>query len=318
MNPVGTGARGHGGTEVSGTGAPGHGGAEEPTRTDGLLLVDKPAGPTSHDVVAAVRRSLGERRVGHAGTLDPAATGLLVVLAGRATRLARFVALLPKRYRGTVRFGWETSSDDATGEALERDAAWRERSDAEVAAAVAAVAARPTQLPPRVSAKKVAGQRAYARARRGEPVELAEVPVEIHALTVETPLDRATGELVLDVRCGAGTYVRSIARDLGRALGSRAHLGALRRLEIGPWKAEDALPLTALAERPALRPLEEAVAHLPALEVGPEQAEAVGHGRKIEAPARHEGPVAVLGEGRLLAVVEWREGLYAPLVVLAP
>ena len=284
---------------------------------DGLLLIDKPSGPTSHDVVAAVRRSLGERRVGHAGTLDPAATGLLVVLAGRATRLARFVAMLPKRYRGTVRFGWETSSDDATGEPLERDEGWRGRSDGEVAAAVAAVAARPLQLPPRVSAKKVGGRRAYARARRGEPVELAEVPVAIYALTAEAPLDRATGELVLDVRCGAGTYVRAIARDLGRALGSRAHLGALRRLEIGPWQADDALPLSALAERPALRPIEEAVRHLPALEVGPDQVEAVGHGRKIASAARHEGPVAVFGAGRLLAVSEWREGLYAPLVVLS-
>ena len=284
---------------------------------DGFLLVDKPAGPTSHDVVAAVRRSLGERRVGHAGTLDPAATGLLVVLAGRATRLAQFVALLPKWYRGTVRFGCETSSDDATGEPLERDAGWRERSDAEIAAAVAAVAARPTQVPPRVSAKKVAGERAYARARRGEDVQLVAVPVTIHDMGVTVPLDRGTGDLVLDVRCGAGTYVRSIARDLGRELGSRAHLASLRRLGIGSWRVEDALPLASLErERPALRPLDEAVRHLPTLDVGPDNAAAIGHGRKIEEAARLVGPVAVFGTGRLLAVAEWREGTYAPLVVL--
>ena len=285
---------------------------------DGLLLMDKPAGPTSHDVVAAVRRALGERRVGHAGTLDPAATGLLVVLAGRATRLARFVALLDKRYRGTVRFGWETDTDDATGEPLERDDGWRERSDAEVAGAVAAVAAGPTQVPPRVSAKKVAGERAYALARRGADVALAPVPVAIHEIVVVAPLDRGTGELVIDVRCGAGTYVRAIARDLGRALGSRAHLASLRRVGIGPWRVEDALPLASLEQgRPALRPLDEAVRHLPSLDVGPADAEAIGHGRKLGDAARLEGPVAVFGAGRLLAVAEWQEGRYAPLVVLA-
>ena len=296
---------------LAGTGAQGHGG------TDGLLLVDKPAGPTSHDVVAAVRRVLGERRVGHAGTLDPAATGLLVVLAGRATRLARFVALLPKWYRGTVRFGWETTSDDATGEPLERDERWRERSDADVAAAVTSLAGCATQVPPRVSAKKVAGERAYTRTRRGEVLTMEAVPVTIHAITAGGPLDRATGELVVEVRCGAGTYVRSIARDLGRALGSRAHLGALRRLGIGPWRVEDALPLAALAlGRPELRPLAEAVRHLPALEIGPANADAITHGRKIEEAAHLEGPVALCGMGRLLAVAEWREGRYAPLVVL--
>jgi len=285
---------------------------------DGLLLMDKPAGPTSHDVVAAVRRALGERRVGHAGTLDPAATGLLVVLAGRATRLARFVALLDKRYRGTVRFGWETGTDDATGEPLERDDGWRGRSDAEVAGAVAAVAAGPTQVPPRVSAKKVAGERAYALARRGEDVALAPVPVAIHEIVVVAPLDRGTGELVIDVRCGAGTYVRAIARDLGRALSSRAHLASLRRVGIGPWRVEDALPLASLEQgRPALRPLDEAVRHLPSLDVGPADAEAIGHGRKLGDAARLEGPVAVFGAGRLLAVAEWQEGRYAPLVVLA-
>jgi tRNA pseudouridine55 synthase len=278
--------------------------------------MDKPAGPTSHDVVAAARRVLGERRVGHAGTLDPAATGLLVVLVGRATRLARFVALLSKRYRGTVRFGCETSTDDATGEPAERDESWRERDDTEIAAALARVAARGTQVPPRVSAKKVGGERAYRRARRGEDLALEPVPVVIHELTAG-PLDRAAGELVVEVRCGTGTYVRAIARDLGRELGTRAHLGALRRLAIGDWRVEDAVPLAALElDAPMLRPLADAVRHLPVLEIGPSHAEAIAHGRKIEEPARLEGPVAVYGTGRLLAVAEWRDGWYAPLVVL--
>lgn len=271
-------------------------------------------------MVAAARRALGERRVGHAGTLDPAATGLLIVLAGRATRLARFVALLPKRYRGTIRFGSETSTDDAAGEPVACDERWRERSDAEVAAALARVAARPTQVPPRVSAKKVAGERAYRRARRGEAVDLAAVPVSI-ALAAGGPLDRASGELVVDVACGSGTYVRAIARDVGRELGSTAHLATLRRLAIGPWRVEDAVPPAALEAGggpPPLLPLPDAVRHLPALEVDAARAEAIAHGRKIEAERRLEGPVAVFGAGRLLAVAEWREGRYAPLVVVAP
>lgn len=254
--------------------------------------------------------------MGHAGTLDPAATGLLVVLAGRGTRLARFVALLPKRYRGTVRFGCETSTDDATGAPLERDEGWRERGDAEIAAAVARVAARTTQVPPQVSAKKVAGERAYRRVRRGESLEMAAVPIVIHELSAG-PLDREAGELVVEVRCGTGTYVRAIARDVGRELGTRAHLGALRRLAIGAWRVEDALPLAALEHAsPVLRPLADAVRHLPALEIGASNAEAIAHGRKIEEPERLEGPVAVFGTGQLLAVAEWRDGLYAPLVVL--
>jgi len=280
--------------------------------------VDKPAGPTSHDVVAAVRRALAERRVGHAGTLDPAATGLLVVLAGRATRLARFIALLPKHYVGTVRFGWETSTDDAAGAPLERDESWRALEPDRIAAALGTVRAAPLQEPPRVSARHVGGERAYRRARRGEEPVLAPAPVAIHSLEAAA-WDRSAGTLVIDVVCGAGTYVRAIARDLGRGLGTRAHLAALRRVAVGTWRVEDAQSLEAVrAGTVAVRPLAEAVAHLPALDVGPEAAAAVAHGRKIEEAARLDGPVAVYGSGELLAVAEWREGRYAPLVVLAP
>jgi tRNA pseudouridine55 synthase len=266
-----------------------------------------------------VRRVLGEQRVGHAGTLDPAATGLLVILAGRATRLARFIAMLPKHYLGTIRFGFETSTDDAAGEPGERDDSWRGRSEDEIAAALERVAAEPLQTPPQVSAKLVRGERSYRRARRGEEPDLAPARVEIHALTA-TAYDRAAGELEIEVRCGAGTYVRAIARDVGRALGTRAHLRSLRRVAVGPWRVDEAQPLAAVRAGAALtlRPIAEAVAHLPALQVGPEAAQAVAHGRKIEEPARLEGPVAVYGAGELLAVAELREGLYAPLVVLAP
>ncbi len=268
-------------------------------------------------MVAAVRRATGERRVGHAGTLDPGATGLLVVLVGRATRLVRFIAMLPKHYHGTIRFGWETSTDDAAGEPLERDDSWRARSEAEIAAALARVAAEPLQVPPRVSAKQVGGERAYRRARRGEATDLAPAAVEIHALTV-AGFGRETGEVAIDVRCGAGTYVRAIARDAGRALGSRAHLKDLRRVGIGSWRVEDARPLDAIGPGVALRPMAEAVSHLPPLEVGPDDARAVAHGRKIERSERLDGPVAVYGSGELLAVAELREGQYAPLVVLVP
>jgi tRNA pseudouridine55 synthase len=289
-----------------------------PAGAGGLLLVDKPAGPTSHDVVAAARRALGERRVGHAGTLDPAATGLLVVLVGRATRLARFLAELPKRYRGTIRFGWETTTDDATGEPLEADDRWRARTEAEVAQALKQVAARPDQVPPRVSAKKVSGERAYRVVRRGEEPALAPVAVRIHSLAAAA-VDLATGEVVIDVSCGTGTFVRAIARDVGRELGSRAHLRDLRRLAVGPWRVEEAVPLAVVTAGTALplRSPGEAVAHLPALEVSPTEAEAVLHGRRIERPdGREGGPVAVYHAERLLAVAEWRAGRYAPLVVL--
>jgi tRNA pseudouridine55 synthase len=268
--------------------------------------------------VAAVRRAAGTRRVGHAGTLDPPATGLVVVLLGRATRLARFLAALPKHYAGVVRFGSETTTDDATGEPTAWDATWRQRSGAEIRDALARVAAQPLQVPPRVSAKKVGGERAYRRARRGEAPTLAPAPVRIEALDAVGYAPDA-GELRIAVRCGAGTYVRAIARDVGRALGSRAHLAALRRVAIGPWRVEAAQPLAEVVPgcALALRPVDEAVAHLPAVRVGPAGAEAVSHGRRIEAP-RHDGPVAVYGEAGMLAVAEWREGRYAPLVVLVP
>ena len=290
-----------------------------------MLLVDKPAGPTSHDVVRVVRRALGMKRVGHAGTLDPAATGLLVVLAGRATRLARFVAMLPKRYTGSVRFGFETTTDDAEGEPTLRDDGWialgqpGARSRADLEDALARVASRTEQVPPPVSAKKVAGERAYRRVRRGEDVTLVPAPVSIHRLTIGDPWDHS-GDLPIAVECSSGTYVRAIARDLGRTLGTRAHLSALRRSGIGRWEVREAVPLdSALVETAprSLRPMREAVAHLPALRVGEAGARLFLHGRKLESEESHEGFVAVYEREELLGVAEFREGLYAPVVGLA-
>ncbi len=268
--------------------------------------------------MAAVRRLLGARRVGHAGTLDPAASGLLLVLVGRATRLARFTGVLPKRYDAVLRFGAETDTDDAAGAVTVADDAWRGLDEAAVRGALAAVAARREQVPPAVSAKKVAGERAYALARRGEAAVLPPVPVTIHRLEVRRV---ALPEVAFAVECSAGTYVRGIARDAGRELGTRAHLAALRRTGIGPWDAADAAPLegaTAESLRAALRPLGEAVAHLPRLDLAAEAAEMVRHGRKIAAEPALEGPVALAADGELLAVAECRDGLYAPSVVLAP
>jgi tRNA pseudouridine55 synthase len=292
--------------------------------TDGILLLDKHAGPTSHDAVAAVRRLLGERRVGHAGTLDPQATGLLVVLLGRATRLARFIGMLPKSYRGTVRFGWESTTDDMAGEpAGPPDEGWRRLTRRDIEEALRTVAAQPTQVPPAVSAKKVHGERSYERARRGERVSLAPVPVRIHALSAE-PWTGAEPELHIEVTCSAGTYVRALARDLGRALGTAAHLGFLRRTAVGPWRVEEAVALEAVqsgastgaAGAMRLRPMREAVAHLPSVALAADAAARFVHGQKLPADAP-AGAVAVYDGGQLVGVALAKDGLLHPDVVLA-
>lgn len=282
-----------------------------------MLLVDKPAGPTSHDVVGRARRALGQKRVGHAGTLDPPATGLLVVLVGRATRLMQFVSLLDKRYRGTVRFGFETTTDDAAGERTVADDGGAPPMDAAVDAALALVRERREQLPPPVSAKKVEGERAYQRARRGETVELTPVRVVIHRL--ERVGWAGGGDLEIDVACSAGTYVRAIARDVGRALGRRAHLAALRRTGIGPWDVGDALPLDdAFDGRAAsrVRPMTEAVAHLPRLELDAALARRFRFGQRFEVPSA-AGFVAVFEGDALLGVARVTDGVLQPEVGLA-
>jgi len=280
--------------------------------------VDKPAGPTSHDVVDAVRRALGMRRVGHAGTLDPPATGLLVVLTGRATRLTRFVAMLPKRYAGTVQFGWETSTDDAAGTPTSPpDASWRDADPARLRAALEEIAAQAVQVPPAVSAKQQDGERAYRKARRGETVSLAAVPVRIDRIDMGA-WDAEAGALDIEVTCGAGTYIRAIARDLGRAVGSRAHLSRLRRVAIGEWTVAAALPLDRVAPAEvgvALRPLAEAVAHLPRLALTPEDARRFRFGQKLSAPP---APLVAVFEGdALLGVGEDRDGALCAAVGLA-
>lgn len=264
----------------------------------------------------AVRDLLGERRVGHAGTLDPTASGLLVVVVGRATRLAQYVSVLPKRYAATLRLGAATETDDAAGKVTATDDSWRTLDEAAVRRALADVAARPEQVPPAVSAKKVAGERAYRLARQGRPAELKAAAVRVHRLEVQRV---ALPDVDFTMECSSGTYVRAIARDAGRALGTLAHLCALRREGIGPWRVAEAVVLaehTAGSLAAAVRPMRELVAHLPAIAVGPELAARVAHGAKFEAEGPREGPVAVLAAGELLAMATFKDGVYAPSVVL--
>ena len=211
----------------------------------GLLLVDKPAGMTSHDVVQHVRRIYGERSIGHLGTLDPFATGLLVLLIGKATRLATFIDTEPKVYDAVIKFGAETDTDDATGVVM-RTAAVPLESD--VRSAVKSLTGAISQVPPAYSAKSVNGTRAYDAARRGQPLDLPPVNVAVHAWDLRI---LSNDSLSATISCSGGTYVRALARDLGRLAGSAAHLQSLRRTRIGSFDVGDAATLESLADKPA-------------------------------------------------------------------
>ena len=294
---------------------------------DGFLLVDKPGGWTSHDVVARCRRLLGERRLGHAGTLDPMATGLLVLGLGRATRLLRFVQHLPKVYRAVVAFGVATDSLDADGAVLSRQP--MPVGEEEVRRAAARFVGAISQVPPMVSARRVEGRHLYDLAREGKEVEREARTVEIHAFDLLdfAPSDYPEG--TFRVCCSSGTYVRTLADDLARALGGRAHLTALRRMRSGSLRVEQAHTLEALeaaaaAGRAADLLLEpaEGLADLPAVRVTTETAAAVCHGVVFPAPLLGvslpaEGPHRVLdAAGRLLAVYRVEGRAARPEVVV--
>jgi tRNA pseudouridine55 synthase len=218
---------------------------EDASPIQGLLLVDKPAGMTSHDVVQHVRRIYGERSIGHLGTLDPFATGLLVLLLGRATRLATFLDTEPKVYEATIRFGTETDTDDETGTVI-RTAPQPHKN--EIGSAVKTLTGIISQVPPAYSAKSVDGTRAYDAARRGEPLDLAAVDVTVH----RWDLEELRGEtLSAVVTCSGGTYIRALARDLGRLTSSAAHLASLRRTRVGAFDVRDAASLESLSADPA-------------------------------------------------------------------
>jgi tRNA pseudouridine55 synthase len=293
---------------------------------DGLVVVDKPGGLTSHDVVARARRALGTRKVGHAGTLDPMATGVLLLGVGRATRLLGHLALRDKEYRATIRLGARTVSDDADGEitAIADSSDLAAIGDDDVRAGLRAQTGTISQRPSSVSAIKVDGRRAHARVRAGEEVELDAREVQIARIDV---LDiRRTAQAVdvdVEVSCSTGTYIRSIARDLGESLAVGGHLTALRRTRVGPFALAQACTLEALAaEGPALLQSIDAVAAatFPLWPVDADAAEAVRHGRRIRwtGPTDVVGPVAVVdGDGLLLALATDDDGLARYSAVLA-
>jgi tRNA pseudouridine55 synthase len=276
------------------------------------VLVDKPAGPTSHDVVQRVRRALGTRAVGHTGTLDPFATGLLVVLVGRATRLARFVEAQPKTYLGTARLGLATDTDDRTGTPLGPPVDVAGIAEDRVVAAVAALQGEQQQRPPRYSARHVDGERSYRLARRGIAAELPATPVTVHRIEL---VSYAPPELAFRVTVSAGTYVRALARDLGARLGVGAHLTALRREAVGALRIEDAVPLERV-DASALRPPGAALGHLPTRELDEPGRLAVSHGRALPVEPGASGDVALLHAGRLVAVARADDGWLRPSVVL--
>jgi tRNA pseudouridine55 synthase len=215
------------------------------TPVEGLLLVDKPAGMTSHDVVQRVRRIYGERSIGHLGTLDPFATGLLVLLLGRATRLATFIETEPKVYEAVIRFGDETDTDDATGTVIRSAPV---PSESAVRSGVRALTGKISQVPPAYSAKSVDGTRAYDAARRGEPLDLPATEVTVHEWRIDRFADDA---LTATITCSGGTYIRALARDLGRLTSSAANLRALRRTRVGGFDVTDAPTLDALEASPS-------------------------------------------------------------------
>jgi tRNA pseudouridine55 synthase len=270
---------------------------------DGLLVIDKPAGMTSHDVVAACRRVLGERRVGHAGTLDPAATGVLVVGVGRATRLLRFVEDSEKEYRTDAAFGVTTTTLDAEGEVTaETDAG--ALTEERVRSALPAFVGDIDQIPPMVSAIKVGGEPLYRKARRGEEIERPPRRVRIEQLELEGFTPGARARATLRIRCSRGTYVRSLVADLGEAVGIGAHVATLRRLRVGPFSEETAIPLSEISAD-ALRPMDEAVAGYPRRSVDEEGARALIHGKPLAAGGIL-GVYAVYGPNGLLAMAEDR------------
>jgi len=291
-----------------------------PEPTPRVLRVDKPVGPTSHDVVGAVRRALGTRRVGHTGTLDPFASGLLLVCVGSATRIAEHLTGLPKRYEATLRFGTATDTDDRTGQPVATDEAWRALDADAVAAALDGFRGEIQQAPPAYSAKKIQGERAYRLARRGQAVAPAPVSVTVHAFElVELALPTARFE----VACSSGTYIRALARDLGTALGTSAHLTGLRRTRVGSHGVEGAVTLADLGDDAALAaasltPLE-ALAHLPTLRVDDAAAAELAHGRAVPAPADAPEGVraAVAWQGRLHALADVSQGALRPRKVFA-
>lgn len=283
--------------------------------------MDKPQGWTSHDVVGRMRRLAGTRKVGHAGTLDPMATGVLVVGINRATRLLTYIVGTRKTYTATIRLGQSTVTDDAEGDVTNETIAAAVTEDA-IRAAVAELTGDIEQVPSSVSAIKVNGQRSYARVRAGAEVDLPARPVTVHRFDIHD-IRRERGGKLLDidatVECSSGTYIRALARDLGNALGVGGHLTALRRTQVGPYGIDAAATLEELAEELQLLELDDAARALfPARELNPAEAADLSHGRRISA-GTEAGPVAAFApDGRLVALLDNKGSDAKPLLVFAP
>ncbi|MGI8615233.1 MAG: tRNA pseudouridine(55) synthase TruB [Actinomycetota bacterium] len=276
---------------------------------EGLLLVDKPLGVTSHDVVDVVRRGLRTRKVGHAGTLDPMATGLLLIGVGRATRLLRFLGGLPKTYEGTLRLGVETTTLDADGDVVRETEV--DVSEADVAAAMRRLVGESLQRPPAYSAVKVGGRKLYEAAREGEHLEAEPRPIRVDAFDL---VSFDVPDATFRVTCSGGTYVRVLVADVGAALSCGAHLTALRRTAIGPYVVDAAVAPDGVGDP---LPMDAAVGHLPRLDLDPDEAVAASHGRPL-GPADLTGPYAVFGpDGHLIGVYEDDGPRARPQVILA-
>lgn len=287
---------------------------------DGLVIVDKPAGMTSHDVVARIRRLAGTRRVGHAGTLDPMATGVLVTGIGKATRLLGHLSLSEKEYLATIRLGQATDTDDADGDVVAQ-ASTAGVTDAALAAAAQALTGEIQQVPPGFSAIKVGGQRAYRMARAGHAPELAARTVTVRELSILGV--RRLGDVTdadVSVTCSSGTYIRSLARDLGASLGVGGHLTVLRRTRVGPYKVSAARTLEQLADQMELIPLAEAAAGaFPRRDLTDDEARRVSHGARLPVTGAGGGPVAAFApDGSLVALLADEAGQARPLAVFVP
>ncbi|MFD4509575.1 tRNA pseudouridine(55) synthase TruB [Streptomyces sp. NPDC058457] len=298
----------------------------KPTPPDGLVIVDKPSGFTSHDVVAKMRGIARTRRVGHAGTLDPMATGVLVLGIERATKLLGHLALTEKEYLGTIRLGQNTITDDAEGEltsSTDASKVTREAVDAGIAKLTGAI----MQVPSKVSAIKIDGVRSYKRARDGEDFDIPARPVTVSSFAVYDVRDAVAEDgtpvldLVVSVVCSSGTYIRALARDLGADLGVGGHLTALRRTRVGPYRLDSARTLDQLQQELTVMPIAEAAgAAFRRWDVDARRARLLTNGVRLEMPEEYTGtgPVAVFDpEGRFLALVEEQKGKAKSLAVFS-
>ena len=280
---------------------------------EGVLVIDKPAGMTSHDVVDRIRKTFKTKKVGHAGTLDPDATGVLVLGLGRATRILSYAQAGPKTYRATATLGVTTTTLDASGEVLERRPI--DVTEADVKTAAAAFVGNIEQIPPMVSAVKIKGERLYKKALRGEEVERPPRPVTIHELIVtsfEAP------DVGLDVRCSGGTYIRTLVADIGERLGTGAHLAQLQRIEAAGFTISDTVALDEAGPE-HLRPLSDAVRELPRVEVDEDALKRVTHGQSLpvtDPSLAQDEAVALLSDADLVAVYKRRDGDLVPDRVL--